>query len=168
MIYLQTMDCNLPGSFSPDAKFHPRLADSRCNGKFIIGRILVIGIFAIVPAVPIVWAIFVNPFIAVVEFMIPVTMVFVKSFWVPFDVVLVMDRLVLGTAAVMLRRDALFGAIIAMPVFPAAGPGSPREYKHQRCRHQTDYQKFRFHCLASFVGICLFRRLAGQMGLQKI
>jgi hypothetical protein len=134
MIYLPVMNYNLPGSFGPDAEFHPRLADGRSNGKFIGGRIVVIGIFAIVPAVPILRRI-ANPFITVVEFMIPVavsrsmsvTIVFVKMFLRPVDFGFVVNRLAIGTACVTLRLDALFGPIIALPVFPALGPRSTRE-----------------------------------------
>jgi len=135
MIYLSAMDYNLPGSFGSDAKFHPRFVDGRCNGKFIIGRILVIGIFTIVPAVPNLRAMFANPFITMVEFMIPVavsrslsvTIVFVKMFLVPVEFWFVVNRLAIGTASVTLRLDALFGPLIALPVFPALGPGSTRE-----------------------------------------
>jgi hypothetical protein len=67
----------------------------------------------------------------------------------------------------MFDLDALFGHIIAMPVFPAVRQGSAREYKNQRDKHHTDFQKFCFHCLASFVRIYLFRLSAGQKGLQK-
>ena len=72
MIYLPVMDYNLPPSFGSDTEFHPRFADRCGDGKFIIGRIVVIGIFASVPAVPIVVTLFVDSFIAVVEFMMPV------------------------------------------------------------------------------------------------
>jgi hypothetical protein len=78
-----------------------------------------------------------------------------------------MNRPVIGTASVVLRLYAPFGPIITVPDFPAVRPGSTREYKNQRCHHHTDFQKFRFHCLASFVGICLFRRAAVPKGLQK-
>ena len=73
MIYLPAMDYNLPPSFGFDAEFLPRFADRCGYGKFIIGRIVVIGIFASVPAVPIVVTLFVNPFVTAVRFMIPVT-----------------------------------------------------------------------------------------------
>jgi len=128
------MNYNLPGSFGPDAEFHPRLADGRGNGKFIGGQIVVIGIFAIVPAGPMLKMI-AKPSIAVVEFILSVavsrsmsvTIIFVKMFLVPVDFGFVMNRLAIGTASVTLRLDALFGPLIALPVFPALGPGSTRE-----------------------------------------
>jgi hypothetical protein len=151
MIYLPAMDYNLPGSFGSDAKFRPRFSDGCCNGKFIIGSI------AVVPAQPGVRAMIANPIIALIEFIIPVpesrlmpvTVVFVKLVLVDFG--FVMNRQAIGTAAVTLRLDTLFGPIVLLPVFPVAGPGSAREYKNQRCHHQTDFKKFRFHCLASYV-----------------
>jgi hypothetical protein len=159
MIYLPAMDYNLPGSFGSDAKFRPRFSNGCCNGKFIIGRIRVIGIIAIVPAPPSVRAMIANPFIAVIEFIIrvtvsrlmSVTVVFIKLFLVLVDFGFVMNRQAIGTAAVTLRLDTLFGPVVLLPAFPVAGPGSAREHKNQRCNHQTDFKKFRFHCLASFV-----------------
>jgi len=74
MIYLPVMDSNLPPSFGFDAEFLPRFADRCGYGKFIIGRIVVIGIFASVHAVPRVVTMFANPFVTAVGFMIPVTL----------------------------------------------------------------------------------------------
>jgi hypothetical protein len=174
MIYLSALDYNLPHSFGSNAEFHPRFAERSGYGKFIIGRIVVIGIFTGVALMPIVVPMFVNPFMAVVESRVSVAvgrsmtvvMFFIQTFVVPVHFVLIMNRLTIGTASVMFGLDALFGRIIAMPIFPAVRQGSAREYKNQRDKHHTDFQKFCFHCLASFVRIYLFRRSAGQKGLH--
>jgi len=72
MIYLSALDYNLPPSFGSNAEFHPWFADRCGYGKFIIGRIVVIGIFTGVALMPIVVAMFVNPFMAVAESMLSV------------------------------------------------------------------------------------------------
>jgi hypothetical protein len=75
----------------------------------------------------------------------------VMMFFVIMFLVLVTNRLVIGTAPVMFGMDPLFRRIFTMPVFPAVGPGSTREYKYQPCNQHTDFQNCLFHGLASFV-----------------
>jgi hypothetical protein len=176
MIYLPAKNYNLPGSFGADAEFHPRFADGRRNGKFIVGRIVLIGIITVLAAVVSIITtqslkllVFLNPSFTVVEFVLPgahsrsmaVMMFFVIMFVVPVDFVLVLNRPVIRTAAVMFGLDPLLRRIFTMPVFPVVGPGSTREYKYQPCYQHTDFQNCLFHGLASFVWICLFRRPAG-------
>jgi hypothetical protein len=162
MIYLPAKNYNLPGSFGPDAEFHPRFADGRGNGKFIIGRIIFIfiGVITVMaamianPFMPQMPPVFLDPFISMVESVIPVAlsrsmavmMFFEIRFVVPFT-----NRLVIGTAAVMFGMDPLFRRIFTMSVFPAVGPGSTREYKYQPSNQHTDFQNCLFHGLASFV-----------------
>jgi hypothetical protein len=143
MIHRPAMDYNLPTSFGADAKLHPRFADGRRQGKFIIGRIVVIGTFAGVSALPIGRAMFANPFVTLVKFMMPVALrrsMPVKMFLVPVDFGFVMNRPTMGTASLIVRLDSLCGPIIALPAFFAASPGSTREYKNQHCHHHTDLQ----------------------------
>jgi hypothetical protein len=160
MIYLPAKNYNLPGSFGPDAEFHPRFADGCRNGKFIIGRIILIGIITVMAVVSIMATqslklfVFLNPSFTVVEFVMPGAMsrsMAVMMFFVIMPFVLVTNRLVIGTAAVMFYMDPLFGRIFTMPVFPVVGPGSTREYKYQSCNQHTDFQNCLFHGLASFV-----------------
>jgi hypothetical protein len=167
MIYLPAKNYNLPGSFGADAEFHPRFADGRRNGKFIIGRIVPIGgitVLAAMIANPFMSQmppVFLNPFISVVEFVIPVSpgrsmavvMFFVIAFVVPLDFVLVLNRSVIRSTAVIVGMDPLFRRIFTMPVFPAVSPGSAREYKYQPCNQHTDFHNCLFHGLASFVRI---------------
>ena len=102
--------------------------------------------------------IFFNPLFTVVEPVKPVAlsrpqavrMFFVITFVVPVEFLLVMNRPVISTAAVMFCLDALFGNVFTMASFPAVGPGSTGEYKYQRCNQHTDFQKCLFHGLASF------------------
>jgi hypothetical protein len=166
MIYLPAKNYNLPGSFCADGKFHPWLADGCGNGKFIIGlrRIFLIGIVTVMPAMmanpflPQMPPVFLNPFISVVEFVIPVSlsrsmaimMFFVITFVVPVDFLLVFNRSVIRTAAVMFGMDPLFRHIFTMPVSPVVRPGSTREYKYQPGYQHTDFQNCLFHGLASF------------------
>jgi len=143
MIHRPAMDYNLPASFGADAKLHPRFPDGRRQGKLIIGRIVVIGTLAVVPALPIDRAMFANPFMTLVKFMMPVASrrsMPVIMFLVPVDFGFVMNRPTMGTASVIVRLDALCGPIIALSAFFAASPGSTREYKNQRCHHYTDLQ----------------------------
>jgi hypothetical protein len=115
MIYLPVMNYNLPGSFGADAEFHPRLADGRGNGKFIISCVVFIGIITVNaammanPFVPQVLPVFLNPFLTVVEFVIlvaqsrsmAVIVFFIKMFVSLDDLVLVHNRLVIRTAALV-------------------------------------------------------------------
>jgi hypothetical protein len=155
MIYLPAKNYNLPGSFGADAEFHPRFADGRRNGKFIGGRIVLIGIITVMAVVSIMATqslklpVFLNPSFTVVEFVIPGALI--RSMAVIMFLVLVTNRLVIGNAAVMFCMDPLFGRIFTMPVFPVVGPGSTREYKYQPCNQHADFQNCLFHGLASFV-----------------
>lgn len=147
IIYLPTKNYNLPRSFGPDAEFHPRLAERRCDGKFIVGRVVIrtIAVVAVVspmgamltkplmmviapvlanPLIPMVLAMLANQFFAVVEFVI----------------VRVPGQAMIGPAVVMFGANALFRPMFTIAIFSAVGPGSSREYKHQPCNQQSDFQ----------------------------
>jgi hypothetical protein len=152
---------------STPAEFHPRFANGRGNGKFIIGFrcIVLIGIITVKvamianPFMSQMPPVFLNPFISVVEFVITVAlsrsmavmMFFVITVVVPVDFVLVFNRSVIRTAAVMFGMDPLFRHIFTMPVSSVVGPGSTREYKYQPCNQHTEFQNCLVHGLASFV-----------------
>ena len=166
MIYLPAKNYNLPGSFGADAEFPPRFAEGRRNGKFIIGcrGIVLIGTITVKvamivnPLVPQVPPVLLNPFISVVEFVIPVALnrspvarVFlIKMVGAPDDRLLVDNRPVIRPATVGFCMDPLFNFVFAMPVFPAVGPGSTRENKYQPGDQHTDFHNCLFHGLASF------------------
>ena len=115
MIYLSAMNYNLPGSFGADAEFPPRFADGRGNRKFIRGPSALIGIIAVIgarmanPFMPQVLSVFLNPSFAVVEFVIlvaqsrsmAVIVFFIKMFVTLDDLVLVHNRLVIRSAALV-------------------------------------------------------------------
>jgi hypothetical protein len=117
MISLPAKNYNLPGSFGADAEFPPGFADGRRNGKFIRGQIvvIVIGILTVMAAMIVtpfmsqMPPVFLNPFISVVEFVIPVALsrsmaarvFFIKMFGALDDRFLVHNRPLIRTAALV-------------------------------------------------------------------